>query len=284
MDRLANGPPGSWIACLTIARLVDSAESSHPQPSEPLMSKRISHSVLDPLIGPRLKSMYPHLHIPRWFPPEGIIAVGHAFAILGAIGFALSPQFWWGGLLAAIGVIGNHTADCVDGTHARETGQCRNGGELLDHFTDPLSFAYWLVGIGVAAGSLELALVAVICLFAIAVLTNIKAKLIGEFTLSRFGPTEFKTVLVLFGIALSIVTLTQPDLSQQVAWYGIATLIAVGLIQLPIQLVRAVKEVNELGGAPDTSEWITNASPIDSANVPMTEPSSDSPHADAPGQ
>ena len=90
-------------------------------------------------------------------------------------------------ILTAIGVIGNHTADCIDGTHARRTGQCRNGGELLDHFTDPLSFAYWLVGIGVACGRLDLALVAVICLFAIAVLTNIKAKLIGEFTLAQFA-------------------------------------------------------------------------------------------------
>lgn len=225
------------------------------------MSKRISHSVLDPVIGPRLKSLYPHLQIPRWFPPEGIILVGHLFAILGAVGFAFSTRFWWGGLLAVIGVVGNHTADCVDGTHARATGQCRNGGELLDHFTDPLSFAYWLVGIGIACGSLTLALVAVICLFAIAVLTNIKAKLLGEFTLSHFGPTEFKSLLAVFGMVLSAVTLAQQDLAQHVALVGMTALIGVGLIQLPIQLVRAVKEVNRSGGDPDTSEWITQASP-----------------------
>jgi phosphatidylglycerophosphate synthase len=180
-------------------------------------------------------------------------------AILGAIGFAFSTQTWWGGLLAAIGVIGNHTADCVDGTHARATGQCRNGGELLDHFTDPLSFAYWLVGIGIAADGLELALVAVICLFAIAVLTNIKAKLMGEFTLSRFGPTEFKTLLVVFGLALTSLTLSQPGIAQQAALVGIGSLVVIGLVQLPLQLVRAVKEVNESGNAPDTSEWVTKA-------------------------
>jgi phosphatidylglycerophosphate synthase len=221
------------------------------------MSTRISHSILDPFIGPRLKSLYPHLHIPRWFPPEGIIGVGHGCAILGAVGFAFSTQTWWGGLLAAAGVIGNHTADCIDGTHARATGQCRNGGELLDHFTDPLSFAYWLVGIGIACSSPELALVAVICLFAIAVLTNIKAKLIGEFTLSHFGPTEFKTVLATFGLALATLTLLQTGISPQTALIGLASLILLGLIQLPIQLIRAVKEVNRSNVKADTSEWIT---------------------------
>ncbi len=223
------------------------------------MSKRISHSILDPVIGPRLKSLYPHLRIPRRFPPEGIIGVGHGCAILGAVGFAFSTQTWWGGLLAAAGVIGNHTADCLDGTHARATGQCRNGGELLDHFTDPLSFAYWLVGIGIACSSLELALIAVICLFAIAVLTNIKAKLLGEFTLSRFGPTEFKAVLAALAVALSMLTLCQPAISQSTALIGLTSLILLGLIELPIQLIRAVREVNRSEVEPDTSEWITGS-------------------------
>lgn len=230
------------------------------------MSKRISHSILDPVVGPRLQALYPHLRIPARFPPEGIVLLGHLLAIIGAVGFALSTQYWWGGLLAAVGVMGNHTADCVDGTHARRTGQCRNGGELLDHFTDPLSFAYWLVGIGVACGRLDLALVAVICLFAIAVLTNIKAKLTGEFTLARFGPTEFKAVLVGFGLVLASVGLaaTQnvsfPLTAGQVALAFYGTLIVIGLVQLPINLVRAVKEVNQSGSAPDESEWITRSS------------------------
>src|SRR5262245_11454296 len=108
--------------------------------------RRVSHSYLDPVIGPRVKAIYPYLRIPPWFPPEGIIAVGHALAILGAVGFAYSTEYWWGGLLITLGALGNHFADCIDGTHARATGQCRNGGELLDHFTDPLSFSYWIVG------------------------------------------------------------------------------------------------------------------------------------------
>ena len=215
------------------------------------MSKRISHSLLDPFIGPPIKRLYPRLHIPRWFPPEGIIPVGHLSAIGGAVGFAFSTDARWGGVLAAAGVAGNHVADCLDGTHARSTGQCRNGGELLDHFTDPLSFAYWLVGMYVSIQRLDLALAAVIILFATAVLTNIKSKMIGEFTLATFGPTEFKSLLVLYGLAQAF------TVSSQLAFWFLIALLVVGAVQLLTNLIGAVRQVNAHGAAPDTSEWET---------------------------
>ena len=221
------------------------------------MSARVSHSLIDPIVGPKLQSLYPHLHIPHRFPPEGIVLVGHLCAIAGAIGLSLSTTYWWGGILGAAGIIGNHLADCVDGTHARRTGQCRNGGELLDHFTDPLSFAYYLIGIGIACSRLDLAIVAIVLLFAIAVLTNIKAKLIGEFTLSKFGPTEFKTLLSLIGLSTACLFIPS-SLSLTPGQFLVtsyAILIAVGLIQLPMQLVQSVREVNQKGDKPDTSEW-----------------------------
>jgi phosphatidylglycerophosphate synthase len=223
------------------------------------MAKRISHSLLDPWLSPLVHKLYPLLPIPRRFPPEGIIALGHVSAIVGASGFAWSTQAWWAGLIAALGVAGNHLADMFDGTHARATGQCRNGGELLDHFTDPLSFSYWLVGLAVSCGRLDLGLAGVICLFATAVLTNIKAKLIGEFTLSSFGPTEFKALLIGYGVAMSalaggIVVGVAP--ATAALWF-LATLIVVGIVQLAVQLVRSVREVNEHGGKPDASEWVT---------------------------
>ncbi len=221
------------------------------------MSARVSHSLLDPWIGPRLQAVYPRLHIPAWFPPEGIVLVGHLLAIFGGIGLAFSVTHWWGGVLGAVGILGNHLADCVDGTHARRTGQCRNGGELLDHFTDPLSFSYYLIGIGVACGRLDLAIVAIVLLFAIAVLTNIKAKLIGEFTLAKFGPTEFKTLLTLIGLVTALLhAVSVPQLtSLTFLQFAYSTLIIVGGVQLPLQLYRSVREVNEKGTAPDTSEW-----------------------------
>jgi phosphatidylglycerophosphate synthase len=228
------------------------------------MPKRVSHSLLDPYVGPPIKRIYKHLPIPRWYPPEGIILIGHLSAIAAAIGLAYSTSTWWGGLLALLGVAGNHTSDCLDGTHARATDQCRNGGELLDHFTDPLSFAYWLIGWGVSIARLDLAVAAVVVLYATALLTNIKAKMTGEFTLASFGPTEFKTILVVYGFVLSAIVMvagaaTGSDatvpLARAIAYWFFVVMLFVGIVQLAVNLVRAVRDVNDHGSPPDVSEW-----------------------------
>jgi phosphatidylglycerophosphate synthase len=161
--------------------------------------------------------------------------------------------------LAACGVALSHIADLLDGTHARRTGQCRNGGELLDHFLDPLSFSYLLIGLCASCGRWDLAVVAVLCLYATAVLTNIKAKLIGEFTLASFGPTEFKTLLAGYGLLqMTVMLLPNPPVAATVIglWF-IGILLSVGVVQLIVNLVKAVIEVNRHGSAPDTTEWIT---------------------------
>ena len=219
------------------------------------MAHRVSHSLLDPWISPPVRSVYGKLRIPSRFPPEGIIAVGHLLSIVAAIGLAVSTRVWWGGVLVAIGVAGNHVADILDGTHARASGQCRNGGELLDHFTDPLSFSYWLVGLAVSCSRLDLGLVAVIVLYATAVLTNIRAKMIGEFALASFGPTEFKTLLVVYGLCLAV--MNGHPLASRIALGFYIILIAVGIIQLVVSLVQAVRQVNAHGQPADTTEWVT---------------------------
>ena len=219
------------------------------------MAKRISHSLLDPFLMPPIKGMYKHLPIPESFPPEGIIAIGHVLAIIGAIGFAFSTTRWWGGILVAIGVAGNHIADCLDGTHARSTGQCRNGGELLDHFADPLSFSYWLFGIAIGISSPVMGMAAIICLYATAVLTNIKAKMVDEFTLASLGPTEFKTLLSVCGIVLSVMTmLGMASAAGSLLFWFFAILLTVGIIQLIIGLYQAVVEVNQTE-ATDKADW-----------------------------
>ncbi len=226
------------------------------------MTKRVSHSLLDPWLTTPLKSLYRWLPIPQSLPPEAIVIAGHLLAIVAAVGFAYSTSHWWGGIGVACGVAGNHLADCLDGTHARATGQCRNGGELLDHFFDPLSFSYWLVGLAISCQRLDLGLVAVIGLYATANLTNIRAKMIGEFTLARFGPTEFKTLLVGYGLLLSFLqTKTVGGLQPQtVALVFFSSLIVIGLTQLVLQLVTSVGRVNRDGAPPDNSEWITRKS------------------------
>ncbi len=223
------------------------------------MGKRVSHSVLDPYLSNPIKARYDWFRIPKRLPPEAIVVSGHLLALAGAVGFAYSTTYWWGGLLAAFGVVMSHIADLLDGTHARRTGQCRNGGELLDHFLDPLSFSYLLIGLCVSCGRWDLAVAAVLCLYATAVLTNIKAKLIGEFTLASFGPTEFKTLLAGYGLLQMVWVLSPraPISANIIALWFIGMLLTVGVIQLAINLLKAVIEVNRHGATPDTTEWIS---------------------------
>jgi archaetidylinositol phosphate synthase len=228
------------------------------------MPQRVSYSLLDPWITVPLKATYPRLPIPRRLPPEAIVACGHLSAIAGAVGFALSTRWAWAGVLAAIGVALNHTCDVLDGTHARATGQCRNGGELLDHFVDPLSFSYWAAGLAFSATAYStwapwLGVAGVIAIYAMAVLTNIRAKMIGEFTLARFGPTEFKTLLVMFGLMQAAIGFANPaaNLTPALAFWFVSALVAAGVIQLVVSLWQSVRDVNALGAAPaDTTEWV----------------------------
>ena len=223
------------------------------------MPRRVSHSLLDPWLTKPLKSLYGALRIPRRLPPEAIVGLGHLAAILGAVGFAYSTRSWWGGLLAAAGVAGNHTADVLDGTHARATGQCRHGGELLDHFVDPLSFSYWVAGLAASADAPWLAALGIVVIYATSVLTNIRAKMIGEFTLARFGPTEFKSLLIVFGLWQAGREMTGNDEATAAtsAWWFVAALSVAGLVQLIVSLWRAVGEVNAQGTPNvDTTEWI----------------------------
>ena len=221
------------------------------------MGKRVSHSLLDPWVAPWVPRLYRLLPIPRAFPPEGIVLGGHLLGAAAAVGFAFSTVYWWGGLLGAVGVAGNHLADMIDGTHARRTGQCRNGGELLDHFTDPLSFSYWMVGFGASVERLDLALAAVIIIYATALLTSLRAKLTGEFILARFGPTEMKALFVLYGLVLTVLLLrgSENGKGAQVALGFLVFLVVLGVLQLVWNLVSAVRHVNREGAAPDTSDW-----------------------------
>ena len=122
-----------------------------------------------------------------------------------------------------------------------------------------MSFSYWLIGIGVSVQSPYVAMVAVVCVLAYAVLTNIESKLTGEFTLSRVGPTEFKALLATFGIAVAVAHAGgAPAATVAVAasgfLYGLAVL---GVGSTIVRLGRSIRVVNERGREPDTSEWIS---------------------------
>lgn len=228
---------------------------------------RISRSLLDPWFAPAVPSLYRALAPPRHVAPEAIVVTGHLVALLGAVGFALSTTAPLWGLLAAFGVAGNHVADMLDGTHARRTGQCRNGGELLDHFTDPLSFTAWIVGIAWSCDRLDVGLAGVVGVYATALLTSIRAKITGEFRLARVGPTEFKTLLVVYALALSVITAVWPDRAVAVAFGFLATAVTVGTAGLARDLFRSVREVNLRGPRADTEEWKLDGSGRESSST-----------------
>ena len=96
-----------------------------------------------------------------------------------------------------------------------------------------------------------------IVLYATAILTNIKAKMLGEFTLATFGPTEFKAGLVGFGFLLAIMHFVQPSYVANMVGWSLRIATVVGGAQLIRGLMMAVREVDQHGAPPDTSEWET---------------------------
>ena len=98
----------------------------------------------------------------------------------------------------------------------------------------------------------------IIVIYATSVLTNIRAKLVGEFTLDRFGPTEFKTPLMTLAVAEAILVSSPEgrDLAPPLAWWFMAIVTAAGGAQLAISIWSTVREVNAVGATPaDTTEW-----------------------------
>ena len=70
------------------------------------MSKRVSHSLLDPFYSRLIPGIYGFLRIPRQFPPEGIVLAGHLLAAIGGLGFALAGKYTFAGLLVVLGLQG----------------------------------------------------------------------------------------------------------------------------------------------------------------------------------
>lgn len=217
---------------------------------------RVSHSLLDPYLTTPLRGFYPLLSLPRRLPPESIVLMGHACAIAAAVALAFSIQLPWLGALAGLFVVAHHLCDVFDGQHARATNQCRHGGELLDHFLDPLSISYLVVAWAFAAGTPAWAIPGVLIVMATAVLTNLKAKLGAAFELPRLGPTELKAGLAILSFVAAIGAQIAPPVTQSVLqWLLIGVTLAAGL-RLPIEIASAVNAVNKSDTEVDQTEWV----------------------------
>ena len=111
------------------------------------------------------------------------------------------------------------------------------------------STRFWRGGMLVAIGRLDLGLAEVICLYATAVLTSIKAKLVGEFTLNSFGPTKSKTLLVLYSLFIIASACLPGDRigAFVIALWWFICLLSIGSLQLFVGLILAVRDVNTHG-------------------------------------
>jgi phosphatidylglycerophosphate synthase len=233
--------------------------------------------VLDPWLTTPLRGQYKRLRIPPSIRPETIVGCGHLAAVIGALGLACSTRSVWGGLIAMASVALNHVCDVLDGTHARATGQCRNGGELLDHFVDPLSFAYWAAGLAASATAYSqlapwIGMAGVAVILAMAVLTNIRAKMTGQFIVGRFGPTEFKTLLVMYALLQTWPVGGGEHFSAFFAMVFLTSMTVVGAYQLATTLRESISEVNRAGSSPaDTTEWEVTSATRDPAPGPVMQ-------------
>ena len=221
-----------------------------------MAANRVSHSLLDPYLTTPFRKYYPALNLPKRLPPEAIVLMGHAAGIAAALCMAVTPTIPWLGILSALFVVAHHLCDVFDGQHARATGQCRNGGELLDHFLDPLSIAYLVLGWGFAVGHPLWALPGALIVMATAVLTNLKAKLGGTFELPALGPTEFKTFMTFLPLVAAAGYTFAPTVIVPVLGYSLLSLTAAAALRLPFEIVSAVRSVNRSSQEADTTEWV----------------------------
>jgi len=193
--------------------------------------------------------VYRMLHIPRWLPPEAIVILGFLFSVAAAFGFSYAHLHPHAALLASLFVYGNMVSDYMDGRHARATGQCRNGGEILDHFFDPLSFAVIVIGIGASVNRLDLAIGSVLGIYGNAALVFQEAMIMTVLTLKKVGPNEARLLFMGYGVLVWWLK------SEAVTVNFLYVSAALSLGQLVIELVRTVNRVNRDGPPPDNTPW-----------------------------
>jgi archaetidylinositol phosphate synthase len=159
--------------------------------------QRSNSGLLEPFETPALQWLA--IRTPKWVTPDVLTAIG----FLGALGvfasYALSadhPALLW---LASAGLFINWLGDSLDGTLARYRGIERpRYGFYLDNAIDVPE--QLLLALGLALSGIfrvELALLGLIAFYMMSILTLIRAKTVGEFTLAYvgLGTTELRLLI-----------------------------------------------------------------------------------------
>jgi archaetidylinositol phosphate synthase len=159
--------------------------------------RRSNSGFLEPFETPALRWLA--ARTPNWMTPNILTAIG----FLGAVGtftsYALSadhPALLW---LANAGLVINWFGDSLDGTLARYRGIERpRYGFYLDNAIDVPEQLFLALGLALSGiFRVELALFGLIVFYMMSILTLIRAKTVGEFTLAYvgLGTTELRLLI-----------------------------------------------------------------------------------------
>lgn len=241
------------------ARFKKLAKNDGKKAAGPVATGKITESFIDRHCRWILPGdgVYKFLRIPAWIPPEAIVLLGFAFSCAAGYAFSIAPHNPTFALLAILAVYGNLLADHMDGRHARATGQCRNGGEILDHFFDPLSFSVITVGLAYGVNRLDLAIVTILGIYGNVSTVFQEAKMLQRLTLKTVGPAEARFLFMSFALSLYFIFTYQGE--QQAVWFQTAFLYGTGVLtlgQMVIELIRTVDRVNREGPPPDNRPWV----------------------------
>jgi phosphatidylglycerophosphate synthase len=149
--------------------------------------------------------------MPAWVTPNYLTAFGFVGAIIVFLSYALVPSLPGLVWLATAGLAINWLGDSVDGTLARYRGIERpRFGYYLDNSLDVLE--QLLVVLGLALSGIiksDIALFGLVVFFMMSILTLIRDKVVGEFTLAYngIGLTELR---VMFAIINAMVFFFPP--------------------------------------------------------------------------
>ena len=206
-------------------------------------SVRIQNSILNTLEKRAL--VYMAGKMPAWVTSDMMTLVGCVGSVMICIGFILtaySINWLW---LSIAGLVVNWFGDSLDGTIARVRNTQRPVyGYYLDHTMDVVNEILMFVGLGLSPlVHLNLALAAFICYLVLTLNVSMNSHLRGEFklTYAKFGPTEFRLVIIIVCLlfifvpairnyACPITVLNNSFVFGVFDWIALAVVVVLGLM------------------------------------------------------
>ena len=177
--------------------------------------ERVNDILLGPLERPALQWL--SAHMPAWVTPDICTAIGILGALVTSIGYILSNtdrNYFW---LASFGFLVNWLGDSLDGTLARYRHIERpKYGFYIDHTTDTFSQAVIFLGLGLSPYiSFNVACMALISYYMLAILVYVRTCVVGEFKISfgKLGPTEIRVIAILLNTAMYFIGLKSVEWS-----------------------------------------------------------------------